>query len=132
VDRQLAPGDRAEFTKTISETDLAFFIAICGDFNPYHVDEVTASNGRFGGRVVQGMLTSSLLCNVLGMRLPGPGTIHLEQTLRFVAPVRPGDTITASAEVLELLPRGRVRMRTQCQREDGAVVVEGEAVVIAP
>ncbi|HEY7809907.1 MAG TPA: MaoC family dehydratase [Allosphingosinicella sp.] len=125
-------GDRAQFSKTVTEADLTLFTGISGDFNPWHVDEVAASAGRFGGRVVHGMLTSSLICTVLGMRLPGPGTIHLEQNLRFLAPVRPGDTVTAEVEVLELLEKGRVRLATRCTRQDGIVAVEGEALVIAP
>lgn len=125
-------GDVAEFTKTITEADLTLFTGISGDFNPYHVDEVTASATRFGGRVVHGMLTSSFICTVLGMKLPGPGTIHLEQQLRFLAPVRPGDTVTARVEVLEIQPRNRVSVRTQCLLQDGTVAVDGEALVIAP
>jgi 3-hydroxybutyryl-CoA dehydratase len=129
---ELRIGDNAEFTKTVTEVDLSLFTGISGDFNPYHVDEVAASSGRFGGRVVHGMLTSSFICTVLGMRLPGPGTIHLEQKLRFLAPVRPGDTITARVEVIELLPKNRARLKTECRRQDDVVVVEGEALVIAP
>jgi 3-hydroxybutyryl-CoA dehydratase len=127
-----AVGDWAEFGKTITETDVTLFTGISGDFNPFHIDEVASQAGPFGGRIAHGMLTSSLICTVLGMRLPGPGTIHLEQTLRFRAPVRPGDTITARVEVLELLPRNRMRLFTQCRRHDGVVAVEGEALVIAP
>lgn len=125
-------GDVAEFSKTITETDLTLFCAISGDFNPYHVDEVQSAAGRFNGRVAHGMLTSSLICTVLGMKLPGPGTIHLEQQLRFLHPVRPGNTITARVEVLELRAQHRVRLRTECRNEYGEAVVSGEAVVIAP
>jgi 3-hydroxybutyryl-CoA dehydratase len=128
----LVVGAAAEFTKTITETDLSLFTGISGDFNPFHVDEVSSTAGRFGGRIVHGMLTSSFICTVLGMKLPGPGTIHLEQSLRFLAPVHPGDTITARVEVIEILPRDRVRLRTQCCRHDGELVVDGEALVIAP
>lgn len=130
--RALEVGDVAEFSKTITETDLTLFCGISGDFNPYHVNEAHSAAGRFGGRVAHGMLTSSLICTVLGMRLPGPGTIHLEQHLRFLSPVRPGDTITANVEVLELLPRDRVRLKTECRNQKGQVVVTGEALVIAP
>jgi 3-hydroxybutyryl-CoA dehydratase len=130
--RTLTVGDSAEFAKTVTETDLSLFSGISGDFNPFHVDEVASAAGRFGGRVVHGMLTSSFICTVLGMRLPGPGTIHLEQRLRFLAPVRPGDTVTARVEVLEILTKNRVRLLTQCRRQDGVLAVEGEALVIAP
>lgn len=129
---QLFVGATASFTKTLTEADLTLFTAVSGDFNPYHVDEVAAAATRFGGRVLHGMLTSSLICTVLGMKLPGPGTIHLEQQLRFLAPVRPGDTVTARVEVLELLPRNRVRLQTQCATQDGTIAVEGKALVIAP
>jgi 3-hydroxybutyryl-CoA dehydratase len=130
--KPLTVGDSAEFAKTVTETDLALFSGISGDFNPFHIDEVVSAAGPFGSRVVHGMLTSSFICTVLGMRLPGPGTIHLEQKLRFLAPVRPGDTVTARVEVLEILPNNRVRLLTQCRRQDAIVAVEGEALVIAP
>jgi 3-hydroxybutyryl-CoA dehydratase len=130
--RNLVVGESATFTKTVTEVDLSLFAGISGDFNPFHVDEVASAASRFGGRVVHGMLTSSFICTVLGMRLPGPGTIHLEQQLRFLSPVRPGDTITARVEVLELLPKNRVRLKTDCVRHDGTVAVTGEALVIAP
>jgi len=128
----LAVGDCAEFSKTITETDLVLFAGLTGDFNPCHMDEVQASAGRFGGRIVHGMLTSSLICTLLGMRIPGPGTLHLRQQLEFLGPVRPGDTVTARVEVLELMPRGRVRLRTCCRIQDGTLVVDGEALVVAP
>lgn len=131
-EREIQVGDSAKFTKTITETDLTLFAGISGDFNPYHVDEVAAATGRFGGRVVHGMLTSSLICTVLGMHVPGAGTIHLEQRLRFLAPVRPGDTVTARVEVLRRLPRNRFWLRTQCILQDGTVAVDGRALVIGP
>lgn len=130
--KELRIGDAAEFTKTVTETDLVLFSGITGDFNPFHVDHVAAAEGRFGGPIAHGMLSASLICTVLGMRLPGPGTIHLEQTLRFLAPVRPGDTVTARAEIRELLPRYRVRLRTSCTTQEGRKVIEGEALVLAP
>ena len=128
----LQVGQTAEFTKTVTETEVVLFAGITGDFNPAHVDEVTASASRFGGRIAHGMLSASLLCTVLGMRLPGPGTIHLEQQIRFQAPVRPGDTVTARAEVVELGERRRVRLRTWCTNQEGTVVLDGEALVMAP
>jgi 3-hydroxybutyryl-CoA dehydratase len=129
---EMQVGQTAEFTKTVTETEVVLFAGITGDFNPAHVDEVTATASRFGGRIAHGMLSASFLCTVLGMHLPGPGTIHLEQQIRFLAPVRPGDTVTARAEVLELGERRRVRLRTWCTNQHGVVVVDGEALVLAP
>lgn len=128
----LTVGRTAEFTKTVTETDVVLFAGITGDFNPAHTDRVTAERSRFGQRIAHGMLTASFICPVLGMYLPGPGTIHLEQHLRFVGPVRIGDTVTARVEVTELAARRRVRLRTWCTNQDGEVVVEGEALVMVP
>jgi 3-hydroxybutyryl-CoA dehydratase len=126
-------GQTAEFSKTVTEADVILFAGITGDFNPMHVDQVQAERSRFGGRVAHGMLTASFICRVLGMQLPGPGTIHLEQHLSFRAPVRIGDTVTAHVEILELIPeRRRARTRTRCTNQKGEVVVEGEALVLVP
>ena len=130
---ELSVGMRAAFSKTVTETDVVLFAGITGDFNPAHVDQPRAEKGRFGGRIAHGMLTASFLCPVLGMHLPGPGTIHLEQRLRFMHPVRIGDTVTALAEVTELIPaKRRARLRTWCENQEGTVVVEGEALVMVP
>ena len=128
----LAVGQAAEFTKTVTETDVVLFAGITGDLNPAHVDEPAAARGRFGGRVAHGMLTASFISTVLAMRMPGPGTVYLQQTLRFTRPVRIGDTVTARAELLELLPKGRARLATTCRNHEGEIVVEGEAVVLLP
>jgi 3-hydroxybutyryl-CoA dehydratase len=130
---ELSVGLRASFAKTVTETDVVLFAGITGDLNPMHVNQVAAAESRFGGRIAHGMLTASFLCPVLGMHLPGPGTIHLEQHLRFLHPVRIGDTVTAWAQVTELLPeRRRARLRTWCENQDGVVVVDGEALVLVP
>lgn len=128
----LAVGQAAEFTKTVTETDVVLFAGITGDLNPAHVDETAAAKGRFGGRIAHGMLTASFISTVLAMRMPGPGTVYLQQTLRFTRPVRIGDTVTARAEVLELLPKGRARLATVCRNHAGETVIEGEAVVLLP
>ncbi|HLM68295.1 MAG TPA: MaoC family dehydratase [Longimicrobium sp.] len=130
---ELSVGMQAAFSKTVTETDVVLFAGVTGDLNPMHVNEVEAGRSRFGGRIAHGMLTASFLCPVLGMHLPGPGTIHLEQHLRFLHPVCIGDTVTARAEVTELFPeRRRARLRTWCENQDGLVVVEGEALVLVP
>jgi 3-hydroxybutyryl-CoA dehydratase len=124
-------GEKASVTRTISEADIYTFAAITGDLNPLHVDEEYAKTTIFKTRIAQGILTAGLMSAVLGTRLPGPGTIYLSQTLRFAAPVRIGDTITASAEVIEKIEeKSRIRLRTICTNQMGEVVIEGEAVTM--
>lgn len=126
-------GDSAEFSKTISETDVYLFAGITGDLNPAHINEEEASKSRFGGRIAHGMLVSGFISTVLGMYLPGPGTIYLSQELKFTAPVKIGDTITARAEVVELDPgKRKVTLHTTVTKQDGVVAVDGQAVVMAP
>lgn len=126
-------GDSAEFSKTISEADIYLFAGITGDMNPAHINEEEASQSRFGGRIAHGMLVSGFISTILGMYLPGPGTIYLSQELKFTAPVRIGDTITARGEVTELdVGKRKVTLRTTVTKQDGVVAVEGQAVVLAP
>lgn len=125
-------GRQAEFSKTITETDVVLFAGLTGDLNPLHVDREAAAQSRFGERIAHGMLSASLLCKVLGMQLPGPGTIHLEQNIKFLGPVRIGDTVTARVEITEVLERGRVRLRTTCSNQKGEVVIDGSALVLLP
>lgn len=129
---EVVVGQTAEFRKTVTETDVVLFAGITGDLNPAHIDEVAASASRFGGRIAHGMLSASFISTVLGTRLPGPGTIYLEQSLRFTAPVRIGDTVTARVEVAELLPKRRARLTTTVLNQKGEAVVEGEALVMVP
>jgi 3-hydroxybutyryl-CoA dehydratase len=128
----LQPGQAAELTRTVSEDDVVRFAELTGDRNPAHLDRAWAEASRFGGTIAHGMLTASFVSTVLAMQLPGPGTVYLSQTLRFLAPVPVWDTVTARVEVLELLPKSRVRLETVVLRGDGTRVVEGEAVVVAP
>ena len=130
--QELAVGQSAEFTKTVTETDVVLFAGITGDLNPAHVDQVWAEASRFGGRIAHGMLSASFISTVLAMKLPGPGTIYLSQSLRFTGPVMIGDTVTARVEVAEVMPKRRVRLTTTVARHDGTQVIEGEAVVLAP
>lgn len=126
-------GDSAEFSKTISESDVYLFAGITGDMNPAHTDAEAAGKSRFGGRIAHGMLSASFISTILGMYLPGPGTIYLSQELRFTAPVLIGDTITARGEVVDLDPAKRkVTLKTTVTKQDGVVAVEGQAVVLAP
>jgi len=130
---QLRVGDSAEFSKTVSESDIYLFAGVTGDMNPAHIDEAYASGTFFKGRIAHGMLGAGFISAVLGTRLPGPGTIYLSQSLAFKAPVHIGDTVTARVEVVELMvEKNRVRLTTTCADQAGKIVLDGEAVVLAP
>jgi 3-hydroxybutyryl-CoA dehydratase len=100
---QLNVGDRAQFAKTVMESDICLFAGITGDFNPAHTNEAFAKTTQFKGRISHGMLSAGFISAVIGTILPGPGTIYLKQELNFLAPVRIGDTITACVEVVKNL-----------------------------
>lgn len=130
---EISLGDRAFFEKTISETDVYLYAGITGDLNPAHINEEYAKNTLFKGRIGHGMLTAGLVSAVLGMKLPGPGTIYLKQELKFTAPVRIGDTIKAEAEVTEInTEKNRIQLRTICTNQNGDVVLDGMATVMPP
>jgi 3-hydroxybutyryl-CoA dehydratase len=126
----LEVGQSAEYSKTVTETDVALFAGVTGDFNPVHVNEVVAAKSRFGGRIAHGMLSAGLISAAIANRIPGPGAIYLGQTLKFTAPVRIGDTVTVSLVVLELMSKKRVRLSTNCTNQKGETVIEGEATVL--
>jgi 3-hydroxybutyryl-CoA dehydratase len=129
----LEVGQAAELSRTVRDADILAYAELTGDFNPAHVDEAWAAASRFGGRVAHGMLTAGYVSAVLAMRLPGPGAIYLGQTLRFTRPVRPGDTVTARVEVVEVIPETRrARLATVCRNQHGETVLEGEATVLVP
>jgi acyl dehydratase len=126
-------GEEASFSKTITETDVYLFAGISGDFNPVHVNEEYARQTPFKTRIAHGALPQSLIAPVLGMKLPGPGTIVVEIRCRFKAPTYFGDTITAKAIVCEKIPeKRRVTMTLVWTNQRGETVAEGEAVVIPP
>ena len=130
---QLAVGDSAEFSKTVSEADVYLYAGISGDLNPAHINEAYAQGTFFKHRIAHGMLTASFISAVIGMQLPGPGTIYMGQTLEFLAPVRIGDTVTARVEVLEKIDtKKRVRLATTCIQQDGTRLISGEALVSPP
>ena len=132
---EISVGDTAYFRKTVTEADIHSFSAATGDFNPIHVDEVYATSSALGkkvnGRIAQGMLTASFFSTLVGMYIPGKGSLYVSQTCNFKLPVKIGDTIRAECEVLEKLEKGRILMRTCCFNQRGELVVEGEAVAIA-
>ncbi len=128
----LRPGDTASTGKTITEADILLFAAVSTDTNPVHLNAEAAAGSLFRERVAHGMLSAGLISAVLGTRLPGPGTVYLSQTLRFRAPVRIGDTVTATVTVTALdAAKKRATLATVCTVA-GKPVIEGEAVVIPP
>lgn len=129
---ELKVGDKGYVEKTITETDLYIFAGVTGDFSWLHVNEARAKKGHFKTRIVHGMLLAGLISNVIGNQMPGVGTIYETQSLRFLKPCFINDTIRAQTEVIELLPAGRVRLKTTCYNQRGELVVDGEAIVIPP
>ena len=128
---KLSIGDTAEITKTIEQSDIDAFARVTGDHNPVHVDEEFAKTTRFGRRIAHGMLTASLISAVLANKLPGEGSVYLGQTLQFVAPVFPGDEITARVTVKEIREdKPIVKLETVCVNQRGEVVIRGEATVL--
>lgn len=124
-------GDRACFTKTVTDDDVRSFACITGDTNPVHLDDEYAAGTRFGRRIAHGMLCAGLISTVLGTKLPGPGAIYMGQTLRFTAPVYLGDTITATATITAYnKDRGRMTLSTVCTNQNGEEVITGEAQVL--
>ena len=129
---QLQPGMSASIAKTVTEADIILFAGISTDVNPAHLDEEYAKGTMFGGRIAHGMLSAGFISAVLANKLPGPGTIYLSQTLKFKAPVRPGDTVTATVTVKEVnVAKNRVTLDTVCTVA-GKVVIEGESLMMPP
>ena len=128
---KLKVGDSAEVTKKIEQSDIDAFANVTGDHNPVHVDEEFAKTARFGKRIAHGMLTASLISAVLANKLPGEGSIYLGQTLKFLAPVFPGDEITARVTVKEIREdKPIVKLETVCVNQREEVVIRGEATVL--
>ena len=128
----LEPGMTATFGKTITDADILMFAGVSGDTNPVHLNEEFAAGTPFHGRIVHGMLTASLISTVLGTKLPGPGCIYVSQTMRFLAPVRSGNTVRAEV-TLRTVDREKKRaiFDTAC-KVLGKNVLEGEAVLFVP
>jgi 3-hydroxybutyryl-CoA dehydratase len=128
----LTVGLTAKFSKTITEADIVLFAAVTGDTNPMHLDAEYAATSIFKERIAHGMLAAGLITKVLGTQLPGPGTIYMSQTLKFRAPVKIGETVTAIVEVAALHPeKHRATLKTVCLVK-GEPVLEGEAYVSVP
>jgi 3-hydroxybutyryl-CoA dehydratase len=128
----LSLGMAEVYEKTVSASDVVGFAEITGDRNPIHLSEHFAAKTPFKGRIAHGLYTAGLISAVIGTRLPGPGAIYISQTLRFLAPVKIGDTVVARVEVTELnAERRRAALTCRCSVGD-TVVLEGEAVVKVP
>ena len=131
--QEMKSGDHASVTKTVSETDVYLCAGITGDLNPAHTNEVAASKTMFKTRIAHGMLGAGFISAVLGMYLPGPGTIYMGQELKFTKPVHIGDTVTATATVEEIiLEKNRVILDTTVVNQDGEIVIKGKATVMPP
>ena len=130
---EIAIGDTASLERTLTQRDIQFFAVMTGDFNPAHVDEDYAHSDMFHKIIAHGMWSGSLISAVLGTLLPGPGTIYLGQTFRFLGPVSIGDTIVARVTVKEkTAEKHHIKLDCVCSNQDGKDVITGEAEVIAP
>lgn len=128
----LTVGLTERASRTVTQADVEAFAAVSGDHNPVHLDEAYARRTPFRGRIAHGMLTAAFVSALLGERLPGPGAIYVSQSVRFLRPVKPGDTVETIAEVTAVDEKtGHVALSTWCEVE-GRRVLEGEAVLIAP
>lgn len=128
----LKVGMFSQITKEITDRDIEMFAEVSTDHNPVHLDDDYAQATMFKGRIAHGMITAGLVSAVIGEQLPGHGTIYLGQSLKFLAPVRPGDTAVARVEVTQIDPRRR-RVTLDCQcRVGDTLVLTGEALVLAP
>ena len=129
---ELEVGMRAEYRRVISRGDDAQFAEVSGDVNPLHLDPEFAGRTMFEGTIVHGMYGAGMISAVIGIRLPGPGCVYMSQSLRFLAPVRAGDEMVASATVVELFPeKYRARLQTQCHVGE-TKVISGEALILVP
>lgn len=129
---EITVGQSARLLRTLTLNDIQAFAAVSGDTNPVHLNEDFARPTMFKTRIAHGMLSASFISTVIGTKLPGPGCIYVSQSLRFKAPVRIGDTVTARAEVIELIPeKRRLKLKTTCHCGE-TVVIDGEAEVLIP
>lgn len=128
--QDLKPGMTASIAKTVTEADIVLFAGVSTDINPVHLNEEFAKTTQFGGRIAHGMLSVGFISAVLANKLPGPGTVYLGQTIKFKAPVRPGDTVVATATIKEVLvEKKQTVVETVCRVGD-TVVIEGEATLL--
>jgi 3-hydroxybutyryl-CoA dehydratase len=130
--KELKIGDKASFTKKITSDDIFTYAAVSGDDNPVHIDEDYARKSIFGERIAHGYHVGSFISATIGKYLPGNGTIYLYQSMRFLAPVKINDDITAVVEVTDFPKDNRVLLKTTCTNQEDKEVITGEALVIPP
>ena len=124
-------GDKASMSKTVTESDVYSFAGVTGDFNPVHVNAEFAKTTMFKERIAHGMLSAGFISAVLGTSLPGANTIYLGQELQFKAPVKIGDTVTATVECIEKIEaKNRLIFRTTVVNQDGTLVIDGKATML--
>ncbi|MFF7708323.1 MaoC/PaaZ C-terminal domain-containing protein [Pseudomonas sp. NPDC007930] len=128
----LEVGQTASYSKTVAERDIQLFAAMSGDHNPVHLDAEFAARTPFRERIAHGMFSGALISAAVACELPGPGTIYLGQQMTFAKPVHLGDTLTVRLEILEKLPKFKVRIATQVFNQREELVVDGVAEIIAP
>jgi 3-hydroxybutyryl-CoA dehydratase len=127
----IAVGDSAQITRRVSDGDIAGFVDAVGDYNPVHSDREYAAGTIFKEPIAPGIWTAGLVSAVIGTRLPGPGAIYLSQELKFLKPVKLGDSISARVEVVEVnREKNRIRLRTSCVNQRDEEVLVGEALVM--
>ena len=128
----LSVGQEASMSKTVTEADIVAFAEVSGDKNPVHLDAAYAANTMFKERIAHGMLSAGYISAVFGMKMPGPGSIYISQTLNFKAPVKIGDTVVTTVKIVEIIPeKKRARFETVCS-VNGKPVLAGEATLMIP
>lgn len=133
--KSLSVGDSYTLKKTITNNDVVMFAEVTGDENPLHLDDEYAKGTIFGQRIAHGMISAGIISGVIGMYLPGPGTTYLSQDIRFLKPVKIGDTVTVELEISEIEAKSKfdiAKIRTVCKNQNNEVVVDGTATVIPP
>jgi len=129
---EIKVGDNGYVEKTLTEADVYGYAGITGDFSWLHVNQRRAEKGHFKNRIVHGMLLLGLISSVVGNEMPGAGTIYESQTIRFMKPCFINDTIMAKTDVIEIMPAGRVKLRTTCYNQHDEMIADGIAIVIPP
>ena len=129
---ELSIGMSAQYNRTVTQHDIEQFAEVSGDINPVHLDEDYAAQTMFKGRIAHGMLSAGYISTVIGTKLPGPGAIYMGQQLKFIAPVRPGDTVVTTATITDInLIKRRITLETICSVDDKPVL-KGEALIMVP
>ena len=129
--KELKPGDKASRSMTITDEVIYAFADLSGDHNPVHLDDEYAATTRFGRRIAHGMIAAGLISATLANELPGPGSVYLSQSLKFTAPVFPGDEVTATVEIIKVRPdKPIITLETTCTNQDGELVLDGEAIIL--